>query len=718
MAIIQCSVTKSEWYQVYIEYSVSQNAITAQSTITHALKIKQLTNGYDFESNFPITYQIGSETFSHSGYVDMNDVGDAGYTITLASGTTVIQHNGDTGAGSFYVACSGTAYAGGWGPGTVTLEGRYETLPTIDRAAPNISVLASNVGVNSVTVTATSNATIDIWDYSVDNGATWYRLSTAEGNSVTGTITGLSPNTTYYIKILGRRKYNQVLGISPAVTIKTIGNTTLNSVNTLTIDDASPVLSMKWTVYANYTHKLVIKDGTITVLTIEGLTCATGTNNKTVALTSEQRTAILQYMSHKKSFTATFELTSYSGTTQIGNSSSTTATIQTTYENSAPTFVDFTHRDYNRGGTVDITGSNQLYIRDRSSMYIDIGKNEETGESNARANNSATIDLYRVTAGSYVVESRTKAFEFGSIDVAGDSVALKVEVIDSRGYSTTLTKYIKVIDYSKVSITEYSIRRINEVESKAQISFSGVFSPITVDGEVRNRVESAQIRITLNGELKGLLDKTVTQTPQTTQTFEFSQSALTTPVGYFPFDPDYQYLVEIIVTDKLASDTVSMILNKGTPLVAYRSKKVGINTADPQAALHVAGDGDLFRLNNTVVDYIEEEGVSNGWYYEKWHSGKARCWCEKTYTGLNCTRAWGVLYDTEELGGIPYPFTFVERPVEIIGGHGDEGAFLLEHLRPNDTTKTGAVYAVRPLALSGMTVTLTIDVKGFWKKNE
>ena len=468
-------------------------------------------------------------------------------------------------------------------------------LNTIDRVAPTVSVSLSSVTSSSVIVTASSNATIDVWECSVNNGASWTQISTTVGTLVTYTITGLSPNTEYNVKIRARRQYNQVLGVSATSKFKTLGNTLLNSVNTLTVDDVSPILSMNWTVYSNYTHKLIIKDGSTTVLTITDLTCSTGTNNKTIALTSEQRTIILQYMTSMKSFTATFELLTYNGDTQIGGVSSKTATIQTTYENSAPIFMDFTHRDYNRNGTADITGNNQIYIKDRSSMYIEVGERYPQ--------NGTTFDKFRVTIGSYVKESTTGSFEFGSIAAVGDNVALTVEVIDCRGYSTAITKNITVVDYEPVSITDYSIRRKNEVESIAQLSFSGVFSPIMVDGEAKNKIVSAEYRVTQNGTtIVGWISKTVTQT---SDSFEYSTMELSHPVGFVNFDPELQYIVEVRVTDRLKSDTVALTLNKGTPLVAFRPKKVGINEPNPTAALHIRGDGELLKLNDeTLAQYI------------------------------------------------------------------------------------------------------------------
>ena len=473
----------------------------------------------------------------------------------------------------------------------------------------------SNITASSVVISATSSATADKWDFSIDNGVTWSALSNSVGTTVSKSATGLPPNTTYNVIVRVRKQSNQVYGYSPTITFTTLGNSLLNSVSTFTVDAPSPVLTMNWTVYASYTHTLVIKDGTKTVLTLTDLTCSTGTNNKTVTLTAEQRATILRYMASKQSFTATFELSTYSGSTQIGSTVSNTALIQTTYENSAPTFVDFTHRDYNRSGTVDITGNNQVYIKSQSSMYIEIGEQS--------AKNEATILAYRVTVGSVSKTYSSASMEFGTIGVYGDNVSLKVEVIDSRGYSTAITKAIKVVNYENISITEYSIRRVNEVEPTVQLSFSGDISPITVDGENKNSLKSYRLHYSKDGGETWYGWVTLSGATQTSRSFEFSTEALTNMGNVLQFDPEYQYEFEIEVSDRLTSDKIPITLNKGTPLVSFRSKKVGINTADPQAALHIIGD--MMINDGIVADFIVERGTDGIWSYEKWYSGKARC---------------------------------------------------------------------------------------------
>lgn len=601
MATIKCTIDKSSWYEVYIEYGVSQDPVTAKSTITHALKLKQLTNTYDFSGAMNVTYKIGGDSFSYSGNIDIVNKGNTGYTITIKSGTTVIQHDTSTGAGSFYVECSGRCNSGGWGPGNISLSGRTISLTTIDRVAPTISLSASNITASSVIITATSDKIADIWDYSIDNGSTWVRMSTTASSSTSKAIAGLSPNTLYSIKARARRQYNRVYGSSSTQSIKTLGNSILNSVNTLTVDVENPVLTMNWTVYAAYTHTLVIKDGSTTVLTITDLTCSTGTNNKTVTLTAAQRTTILQYMESKKSFTATFCLTTYSGTNQIGSTVSKTATIQTTSGTSAPSFSGFTHKDSDKNGTFNITGNEQIYIKGYSSLQIVIGERS--------AKNEASISSYKVTVGSDSKSFTTTTIDYGTISLSGN-VTLKVEVIDSRGYSTAITNTLTVIDYKDISITDYTIRRKNEVEATVQLAFSGDIAPITIDGEAQNRVESAKFRYAPNGgEWSGWSNLTVAET---NRNFEYETLALSNSSGVLEFNPSSQYTLDIKITDRLSSDTVTIILNKGTPLMSFRSRKVGINTPDPQAALDVVGDtiirGNLSVGGHTLLDYIYPVG--------------------------------------------------------------------------------------------------------------
>ena len=67
--------------------------------------------------------------------------------------------------------------------------------------------------------------------------------------------------------------------------------------------NATVSITINVTVYeASYTNTLVLKNGSTTILTISGLSWSKGTANRTVTLTSAQRTTLLNAMASIKSF--------------------------------------------------------------------------------------------------------------------------------------------------------------------------------------------------------------------------------------------------------------------------------------------------------------------------------------------------------------------------------------------------------------------------------
>lgn len=443
-----------------------------------------------------------------------------------------------------------------------------------DLVAPTVSLSVSNITANSIYINAATNVNCDVWEYSLNGGSTWTQYSTTNGTSATKTISGLTPNMEYSVKVRARKKSNLVKGISAAKAAKTLGGTIVNSVSTLTVDASSPVIQMNWTVYnASYTHKLVIKNGSTTILTIEGLSASAGTINKTYTLTAVQRTTILNAMANLANFTATYELTSYDGSTQIGTVSSYTAKIQTTSANSKPTFSGFTFADINEV-TLALTENDQLMVQTHSSLRVSCGT--------ATAKNGASIAKYRVTIGSKKVESATSMVDFGGISSSG-SVTVTVSAIDSRGYTATKTKTINVLPYEQIKIDYWFIRRINEVEEATNFTFNGTYSPLAIDGVEKNYLKNFiyQYRMTSGGEWSAW--ETIEQ-PGSGGIFEYANNEF----GWF--DSDYSYEICLCATDQITSCTVYLSLPKGTPLVAYRSKMVGINNNQPTSALDVVGD--------------------------------------------------------------------------------------------------------------------------------
>ncbi len=442
-----------------------------------------------------------------------------------------------------------------------------------DLVAPEIGLTVSNITANSIYINATTKVNCNLWEYSIDNGTSWTQFSTTNGTSATKTISGLTPNTQYSVKVRARKQSNSVKGTSAVKTIKTLGGTIINSVSLLTIDTAKPVLQMNWTVYnGSYTHKLVIKNGTTAILTIEGLTASEGTINKTYSLDADQRTTILKAMVNTASFTATYELTSYDGTTQIGIVSKYTATIRTLATYSKPTFPGFTFADVNPN-TLVLTENDQLMIQLHSNLQVIC--------SAATARNEASIARYEVVVSDRTVSSTTTTVNFGEIHPSG-SVTITVSAIDTRGFRATKSATLVVVPYEQISIDYWFIRRVNEVEEYTNFIFDGTYSPVTVEGVDKNFLNAYQYRYRKTGGVWG--EWIALNSDGSGGSFEFINNE------FGSFDPEYSYEINLSVSDQLTVSEVYLSLPKGIPLIAYRSKMVGINNNQPTSALDVVGD--------------------------------------------------------------------------------------------------------------------------------
>lgn len=448
------------------------------------------------------------------------------------------------------------------------------TLPTIDRTAPTVSVSISNITVNSIYINATSNVNCDVWEYSLDGGSTWVQYSTISGTSTTKTISGLTPDTEYSVQVRARKRTNYVKGASDVRSVKTLGGTSINSVNTLIIDAVSPIIQMNWTVYnASYTHKLVIKNETAEILTIEGLTASVGTINKTYALTAAQREVILNEMVNMAFFVATYELYCYDGSVQIGQTATCQAVIQTTSENSKPTFARFDFLDINEV-TCSLTGNAKLMVQHHSYLRVIC--------ANAVAQNGSSIANYKVTIGAKTVTSATTTVDFGEISISGP-VTMTVSAIDTRGYTATKSRVITILPYERVEINYWSIRRINEVEEVTDFTFEGTYSPLAVEGSDRNLLENCTYRYRSTSSDEWSEEISIPLTALS-NSFWYSNGS------FGQFDAEYSYEICLCVRDRITSCEVYLSLPKGTPLVSYRSKKVGINNNDPTSALDVVGE--------------------------------------------------------------------------------------------------------------------------------
>ena len=669
MATIQCTVQRSSWYQMYIEYTYTQNAKTNQTVITHALKLKQLTDSYDFNGNMNVTYYVAGTAYTYDGNIDIDNKGNKGYTITIKSGSKTVTHNAD-GTKTISFSCSGSCNSGGYGPGTISLSSTDVALARIDRTAPTVSHSTSNITANSFKINATSSVTADIWEYSKNGGTSYTQFSTTSGTTASVTLTGLSPNTIYSVIVKARKKSNEVYGYSTAANTKTLGGSVVTSATDVNIDVAEPQLLFSLTVYdSNYYHKLTVKNGNTTVFSVNLGKYTAGTSQaKTYTLTSSQRTSMLNQIPNATSFTATLEIKTYSDSaysTQIGTESSKTAKMLTTPETSKPTFTAFTYQD-TRSEVTAATEDDQVLVQGYSWLAV--------SATAGTAKNGASISSYSVEIGDVSKTASTTSIDVGIIDAKGAQM-LKVTCIDSRGYSTSVTKTVNVLEYAKPKLSSYTLRRKDEIEDIIQLSFNGSFSPLKADGTTdTNSLKFAGYYYkrtdsnTWSSFVSIKNDVTVNS-----NSFSFSTNQLMIDANTaLSLDTDYSWDFHLMIRDELdyyASYDLYAVIPQGTPIVAIRKRnnaypfpRVGINNPSPSSALDVSGN---IRMNGEnvmglVMDLTDQDlnTITEAGFYSQ-------------FSANNITDASSMHYPIVQAG-------FLEVLVGVYGGSTSGGMFLLQ----------------------------------------
>lgn len=565
---------------VYVKV-VSQNAAANTSTVALGMYVYSKYNiDWTDWSNGGQSY-VGTATSGSNCFTFTEGQTGSGTKWLIENKQVTVTHNAN-GTLTLPIYWHWGVYST-WGQYLAPSGSKNVTLTAIDRTAPTVSFTTSNITANGVTISASSSATADIWQYSSDNGSTWTQFSTTAGTSASKAITGLSPNTTYNIKVKTRKQSNQVYGTSAAVSVKTLGGAIVNSANQVTADAAMVSIKLNVTVYdASYNYTLTLKNGSTSILSVGGLTWSKGTADRTVTLSAAERTTLLTAMANMKSFTGTFAVTSYSGSTQIGSVSSKAATVTTTAANSGPTLSGFTYAD-SYATTTAITGNDQVFIQNHSKLTVTPGT--------ATAKNQATIANYTATCNGVSISNTTgAALTVGAIAKSG-TVAVVLTVTDSRGYTASVTKNITVIAYAAPKVTSLTLRRTNDIEAEMQLIFNGSISAITVDSVQKNSLKYVRYRYkATSASSYSSYVSILSAVTQSGTIFSYSNLELRSLAS------DQSWDVHIQIQDQLASLSsldLYYVIPQGTPLVALRKQKVGINTPTPEAALDVVGDAKV-----------------------------------------------------------------------------------------------------------------------------
>lgn len=224
---------------VYLEW---QNAINNQSNVTFNFQIGTSNTGNQFSGTAQNTFIRLDGAVNNFSNAPVASGNWSTNPITVASINKTFTHDGN-GDKSVDLWCHTYLSAGGWGPGHCYVSSEpYSTqvgLPKIDRTGMTVTISPSNLTTSSVNINRSWDQGADLCQYVID-GSGWINEGSKYGNILfnANNVTGLSPNTTYNLRIRMRKASNQVWTESNTITFTT--HPTTVTVATLTATATSP----------------------------------------------------------------------------------------------------------------------------------------------------------------------------------------------------------------------------------------------------------------------------------------------------------------------------------------------------------------------------------------------------------------------------------------------------------------------------------------------
>lgn len=582
-------------FGLYCEWSGRQSVTGNYTDVTLQVYLSYYTLEVGSRSDSTIAINGTSETYTAASINDYS----SGWKKKLLKTKTVRVYHNTNGTKTGVSLSASWRFSGtysGVSIGTITASASVD-LNSIDRSAPSVSFSTSNITSAGFKISASSNVTADIWQYSTDGGTSWTQFSTTAGTTASITLSNLSANTSYSVKVRARKKSNQVYGTSSAASVKTLGASVLHSASQVTADAASVSIVASVTSYdGSFYHKLVINNGSKDIITINIGKLTAGKANRTVTLTAAQRTTLLQNITGKtlsgNLYLKTYTSSAYS--TQVGSTDSCSCTFATTEANSAPIFTGFTYSD-TRSTVANVVGDASKLLQTYS--YLQVVCTAGTPK------NEANIASYSASIGGVSKTNTTTTLNIGTLSKSGN-LEIAVTCTDSRGWSTTVKQTITVLAYSKPKLTAYRLRRKDEVGELIQLSFNGSISAIKADGETNtNSLKFVGYYYKKTDEDDwGSWHSLLSSTTKNGTTFSFSTEEL------MELDANQSYDFHILIRDQLdtySSCDLYLVLTQGTPIIALRKRnstynfpRVGINNPNPTEAVDVIGN---IKMNGALV---------------------------------------------------------------------------------------------------------------------
>ncbi len=579
-------------FGLYCEWRGTQNIIGNYTDVTldKYLSYSQLEVGSRTDS--VISINNVSETYTTAA---INDYSSGYKKKKLKSKTVRIYHNAQGKAENIPLSASWrfSGTYGGVSVGTINASDEI-TLDQIDRTTPTVSLSITEATASTISFCVVSSAECDSWQYRI-NGNTWVQFFAENTTSTNYTLSELENNSDYTIEVRAYKTSNGIPGTA-VVSVKTIGCVTLNSVSRLDADSPAPEFEINYTVYSGeYSHEISICKDLTQLYSYSLPTRAPGTYQATIPVPTENAALILAEFPDSKYARFKFTLTASEGS-EIFGSSSKEAYIYTSEAYSTPIFDGFTCRDNNQA-TVAITGNDQYFIRNHSSPRIEMGTYS--------AKNGAVISKIEVLYGTnQTALVPAQSFEILPFEQAGE-IEVTATVVDSRGYASSHSTVAHICDYEAPCPKTHSVKRVDNITDTVHCVVSGKFSPIIINGEAKNTIESIQYVYKIESFSEGEWSESKSLTGFTVNGDEY----ILNQTLQESFDPQLKSFIQLTVKDKLEEHTNTYIIYRAFPEMSIRKRKIGIDCTNPQRTLDVGGEIGMNGYN--VLGFVRSLDIND-----------------------------------------------------------------------------------------------------------
>ncbi|MBR3164004.1 hypothetical protein IKF15_01745 [Candidatus Saccharibacteria bacterium] len=236
-----------------------------------------------------------------------------------------------------------------------------------------------------------------------------------------------------------------------------------------------------------------------------------------------------------------------------GDSTIKTITFSTLATHAAPNFSNFEYRDTN-ATTTEMTGNDQTMIQGQSTPLVTISTaNKATG------NDGVSVSNYAIT---FVGQSKT--LEYSSSEAVSTSLNapaesgtsnLTVSAVDSLSTAKAVSKPVTIYSWAKPTISAL-IQRVNNFESEAKLNASGTYSPILINGVVKNTIAlEYRTKKSSSSEWSGWTQRTVTISGAN---WSLSNLSIT-------LDNNYQWDIQVRAVDAFSNTATDLSLSVGMP---------------------------------------------------------------------------------------------------------------------------------------------------------